>query len=54
MKVNERKWGWKKENESEKRKVTEVEEAMLQNRSLQDVMGNERENAPRGHLLRPN
>ena len=48
MKVNEGKWGWKKVNEREKRKVTKVEEAMLQNRSLQDVMGNERENGPRG------
>ena len=30
MKVNEGKWGWKKVNEREKRKVKEVEEAMLE------------------------
>ena len=54
MKVNEGKWAfeegkWKRKEESEGSGRSHVG-----NRSLQVVMGNERENGPRGHLLRPN
>ena len=47
MRVEEGKWKRKEESEGSGR-------SHVGNRSLQDVMGNERENGPRGHLLRPN
>ena len=40
---------WKRKNESEG-----SERSHVGNRSLQVIMGNEQENGPRGHLLRPN
>ena len=45
--VEEGKWKRKEESEGSGR-------SHVGNRSLQVVMGNERENGPRGHLLRPN
>ena len=47
MKVEEGKWKRKEESEGSGR-------SHVGNRSLQVVMGTERENGPRGHLLRPN
>ena len=47
MRVEEGKWKRKEESEGSGR-------SHVGNRSLQVVMGNERENGPRGHLPRPN
>ena len=66
MKINESEWRCAEENESKWREMR-VEEGKWKRKeesegsgrshvgnSLQVVMENERENGPRGHLLRPN